>query len=201
MKEKILEVDANISLRPKISDMELGQGFVRLCFQSNEGVNRGEKLYIFDHRPEVVESVAKAVGENGTWEDINKAIKAIEKSATVIVMKKRVYIGETKMEFPYINLFPIKDGKIPTTLLSRVVLIGKHNANFWVLENHALWSWRSRSFSRTGRHWGMEMVCLTDEAHRIIVKENIRGHVSLTVLGLERRDRVSEEEFIVGWEP
>ena len=201
VKEKILETNANISLRPWIDDMELGQGFVKLCIRSSEGANMGEKLYVFDHRPEVVESVAKAVGENGTWDDMSMAAKAIDKPAKVIVMKKRVYIGETEREFLYINLFPIKDGKIPTTLLARVVLVGKHNANFSIMENHALWSWKSRSSSRTGRHWGMELVSLTDEAHCVIVKENIRGDVSLTVLGLERRDRVPEEEFVIGFEP
>ncbi|RMD64101.1 hypothetical protein D6833_04835 [Candidatus Parcubacteria bacterium] len=158
---------------------------------------------MFDHRPATLQA-AKAINPEASWEDRRKAeevlTEAVRQPAKVVVMEKT----DGEKTFYYVNLYPA-NGQKPTALFSETSYTGKHNAGFEIKEDNALWSWTSESSSRTGRHWEMMLVSLTDDDHKVIVDSygyaNI-GHSdeNLTVIGSEIR-QMAEEELAVDFEP
>ena len=203
-KRKVVEAVANVrisSASPLVGDKD----FVRFAMQSTGGgINVGHKLFVFDHRSATLQA-AKAKNPEASWEDRRKAeealAEAVRQPAKVVVMEKT----DGDKTFYYVNLYPTNGQKKPTALFSETSYVGKHNAGFSVKEDGALWSWRSESSSRTGAHWELVLVALTDETHKVIVDSygyaNI-GHSdeNLTVIGADIR-QVAEEEFVVDLEP
>lgn len=206
-KKVVVESMANVRISftdPLVNDKDFD--FVLFAIQSTDGgVNVGPKLFVFDHRPEVFWA-ARAVNPDVAGEDRRKTkealARAVRQPAKVVVMEKTDGGGEKT--FHYVNLYPT-DEKQPGALFSMTSYTGKHNAGFSVKENNALWSWKSESSSRTGAHWEMVLVVLTDETHRVIVNSygyaNI-GHSdeNLTVVGAEIR-QMSEEDLVIDFEP
>lgn len=212
-KKKLVEAVANVQI-PAASPLVGDKDFVQFAVQSTRGgVSVGRKLFVFDHRPATLQAAkaitatlqaAKAINLDASWEDLRKAEDALPETvrqpAKVVVMEKT----DGDKTFHYVNLYPA-NGQKPTALFSKTSYIGKHNAGFEVKEDNSLWSWTSESSSRTGRHWEMTLVALTDETHKVIVESdgyaNI-GHTdeNLTVIGAEIR-QMSEEDLVVDLEP
>lgn len=202
-KKNVVQVVANVRISgasPLVGDKD----FVRFAIQSTGGgVSVGRKLFVFDHRPATLQA-AKAINPESSWEDRRKLEEAlaevVRQPAKAVVMEKT----DGDKTFHYVNLYPA-NGQKPTALFSETSYTGKHNAGFSVKDDNALWSWTSESSSRTGRHWEMTLVALTDETHKVIVESdgyaNI-GHTdeNLTVIGAEIR-QMSEEDLVVDLEP
>lgn len=202
-KKMVVQAVANVQIgaaSPLVGDKD----FVRFAIQSTDGgVNVGRKLFVFDHRPATLQA-AKAINPDASWEDRRKAedalAEAIKQPAKVVVMEKT----DGEKTFHYVNLYPA-NGQKPAALFSETSYTGKHNAGFNVKEDNSLWSWTSESSSRTGAHWDMVLVALTDETHKVIVDSygyaNI-GHSdeNLTVIGADIR-QMAEEELVVDLEP
>jgi hypothetical protein len=203
--EKKMIVQAVANVRIGSSNSLVGdKDFVRFAIQSTGGgVSVGRKLFVFDHRPATLQA-AKAINPDASWEDRRKAedalAEAVRQPAKVVVMEKT----DGDRTFHYANLYPA-NGQKPTALFSETSYTGKHNAGFSVKDDGALWSWTSESSSRTGAHWELVLVALTDEAHKVIVDSygyaNI-GHSdeNLTVIGADIR-QMAEEELVVDLEP
>ncbi|MBI5222711.1 MAG: hypothetical protein HY980_04450 [Candidatus Magasanikbacteria bacterium] len=202
-KKMVVQTVANVRIgvaNPLVGD----KNFVRFAIQSTGGgVSVGRKLFVFDHRPAVLQA-AKAIISDASWEDRRKAeeslTEAIRQPAKVVVMEKT----DGDKTFHYVNLYPA-NGQNPTALFSETAYTGKHNAGFSVKEDGTLWSWMSESSSRTGAHWELVLVALTDETHKVIVESsgyaNI-GHTdeNLTVIAADIR-QMAEEELVVDLEP
>lgn len=202
-KRKVVEAVASVRIgvaNPLVGDKD----FVRFAIQSSGGgVSVGRKLFVFDHRSATLQA-AKAINPELSWEDRREAentlAEIVQQPAKVVVMEKT----DGDKTFHYVNLYPA-NGQKPTGLFSETSYTGKHNAGFKVKENNALWGWASQSSSRTGAHWEMVLVALTDETHKVIVESygyaNI-GHTdeNLTVIGAEIR-QMPEEDLVVNLEP
>lgn len=205
MEEKKVVVETVANVRISCTDLLVGdKGFVRFAIQSTGGgVNVGRKLFVFDHRSATLQ-VAKAINPDALWEDRRKAEKSLTETvrqpAKVVVMEKT----DGEKTFYYVNLYPA-NGQEPAALFSKTLYTGKHNAGFKVKEDNALWSWTSESSSRTGAHWEMVLVALTDDIQKMIVSSygyaNI-GHSdeNLTVIGADIR-QMSEEDLVIDLEP
>ena len=202
-KRKVVEAVANVWL--SAASLLVGdRDFVRFEIQSTGGgVNVGRKLLVFDRRLDTLQA-AKAINPDASREDRRKAedalAEAVRQPAQVVVMEKT----DGDKTFHYVNLYPA-NGHKPTALFSETPYTGKHNAGFEIKKNNGLWSWTSKSSSRTGAHWEMVLVALTDETHKVIVKSygyaNI-GHTdkNLTVIGPDIR-QMAEVEYAVDPEP
>jgi len=198
-KKMVVQAVANVRIscnNPLVGDKD----FVRFAIQSTGGgVSVGRKLFVFDHRPATLQA-AKAISPEASWEDRRKAedalAEAVRQPAKVVVMEKT----DGDKTFHYVNLYPA-NGQKPAALFSESAYTSKHNAGFSVKEDGALWSWTSESSSRTGAHWELVLVALTDETHKVIVNSygyaNI-GHSdeNLTVIGADIR-QMAEEELVV----
>lgn len=205
MEKKMVVQAAAANVRIGSSNPLVGdKDFVRFAIQSTGGgVSVGRKLFVFDHRPATLRA-AKAINPDASWEDRRKTedalAEAVRQPAKVVVMEKT----DGDKTFHYVNLSPANDQK-PAALFSETSYTGKHNAGFNVKENGSLWSWTSESSSRTGAHWELVLVALTDETHKVIVDSygyaNI-GHSdeNLTVIGADIR-QMAEEELVVDLEP
>lgn len=204
-KKMVAQAVANVRIStasPLVGDKD----FVRFAIQSTGGgVSIGRKLFVFDHRSATLQA-AKAINPKASWEDRRKAeevlAEAVRQPAKVVVMEKT----DGDKTFHYVNLFPVNgQSQKPTALFSETCYTGKHNAGFSVKEDSALWSWTSESSSRTGRHWELVLVVLTDETHKVIIDSygyaNI-GHSdeNLKVIAADIR-QMAEEELVVDLEP
>lgn len=199
-KKKVAEAVANVRIG-NTDFLVSEKGFVRFVIQSTGGgVEIGQKLFVFDHRSATIQA-AKAINPDVSWEDRHKAEEALTETvrqpAKAIVMEKT----DRDKTFHYVNLYPA-NGQKPVALFSETLHIGKHNAGFEIKEDNVLWSWTSESSSRTGAHWELVFVALTDDAHKVIFNSygyaNI-GHSdeNLTVIGTNIR-QIAEEELAVG---
>lgn len=199
-KKKVAEAVTNV--RIEIADFLVSEkGFVRFVVQSTGGgVKVGKKLFVFDHRSATLQAT-KAINPDMSWEDRHKAeealTEAVRQPAKAIVMEKT----DRDKTFHYVNLYPA-NGQKSMALFSETLHTGKHNAGFKIKEDNALWSWTSESSSRTGAHWELVFVALTDDVHKVIFNSygyaNI-GHSdeNLTVIGTDIR-QMAEEELAVG---
>lgn len=203
-KEVFTVIAANVRISNTNLLVSSNKGFVRFAIRSiSGGVNTGRELFVFDHRSATLQA-AKAFNLEAPWEDRCKAEEALDEAirqpAEIVVMEKTV--GEKT--YPYIKLYPT-NGQKSTLLFSETSYTGKHNAGFEIKKNNSLWSWTSESSSRTGRHWEMVFVALTDETRKVIVKSygyaNI-GHSNenLTVIGSDIC-RMSEADLAVNMQP
>jgi len=160
-KRKVVEAIArlyNISTADRlVGDMNS----VRFVIRSvGGGVVLGRKLFIFDHRPEVVEAA-----KTGDSFLVNRIFC---REARVVVMEK--IDGEKK--FYYVNVFPVPEGQKATCLFTETAYVKKWNADWYVKEDTSIWSWVSESRSRTSHHEEMRLVSLTDEDHAVVVHNN-----------------------------
>ncbi len=164
----------------------------------NVGENQGRRLYINDHRIEVICAARKVkygslLGRKKSEEELEKAIR---QPAKVEVMEK---IGSER-SFYYINLYQANVQKY-MNLFSRSSYISNNNAEFGVKLNDALWSWESVSSSPSGHHKEMVFLALTNDTHKVIIDShgcanNSDTDKNFTVIDSQIR-RLSEKEFSI----
>lgn len=204
-KEVVTEAVAKVQISCNVSCLG-GKDFVRFMVQSTGGgVCLGRRLYVFDHRPEVVKAAKMIEAFNSSVDNKarDEAKKSLEdvfhQSAKVVVMEK----SDKSESFQYLNLFPTDQS--PTALLSETSYIGKHNASYNIKQDSGLWTWTSESSSRTGCHTELVLVALTDNDHKVIVYSDGYANIShsddnLLVIGFDIQ-QMPEEDQIIDFEP
>lgn len=199
-KIKVIEAVANADIFTE-GKLELFPMFVRFVVQANSGVNRGHRLYISDHRQEVIRA-ARTVYHSPALER-EKYLIAKEELKRVIKLPAKVEVMEkieNERSFYYINLYQANVQKY-MNLLSISSYISNDKAEFEVKSNEALWSWESISSSPSGRYKEMVLLALTNDTHKVIIDSHgcaNNGHTdkNFTVIDSQIR-RLSEKEFSI----
>ncbi len=128
---------------------------IRLSLQVRGG-HSGQKLFIFDHRPEVVEA-ARFCKVTLSQE----ALEVFAQPAWVVVKKK---FGQ------YLNLLPIPRHYQPTARLYFGGFFAKKaKTGFRIEDDRSLWSWTSTG-GIPGRQRGTIVVALVDAHHPLVIK-------------------------------
>lgn len=202
-RRRVVEAVANIDIFLK-GGVEVLPAFARFFVQSiNIGKNQGRRLYINDHRIEVICAARKV--KYGSLLDRKSSEKELEKTirkpARVEVMEKI----EGNKRFYYINLYQ-KEENIQkcTSLLSVSSCSSKNNAEFEVKLNNALWSWKSVSSSSNGYHKEILFLTLTDEVHKVEIESsgyanngnNNKNLTVITIIDSQKRRFAEEKEFL-----
>lgn len=195
-KEVVARLPARVLIGRFIDfEISLSNDFVRFAFQSTGGgVEVGPKIFVFDHRKETIDFV-KEKGNNLDFRQKEEFLKVLNVTANVVVVKKT----SDKGEIEFINLFNISLKEKIVGLLSVTMYTEKHNAGFNIEEDNALFSFESRSSSRTGRHVEMLFLALTDDDHCVAIYKNGYanvGHDEPKIVRMGKEcEEFSEEEY------
>lgn len=202
-RRKVVEAVANIDIFIE-RGVEILPAFARFFVQSiNVGENQGRRLYINDHRIEVICAAKKVkygslLGRKKSEEELEKTIR---QPARVEVMEKI----EGNIKFYYINLYQKEENiQESKSLLSASSYSSKNNAEFEVKLDDALWRWKSVSSSSNGYHKEILLLTLTDEAHKVEIES--RGYANngntdknlavLTIIDSQKRRFVGSKELL-----
>jgi len=158
LKRKCIQANANVALDLNtIMEAKLHQaeGYVRFMVQSKRFEKKlGRRLYLFDHRPAIVEFVANnPLPENHDLVH-PKRVEYFEKLQDIVNTPARVSVMEKEdknYKFNYVNLFQTTapPEKINTMLSTAYYIVGMDpngSVNGYSIKaNYALWMWLSRS--------------------------------------------------------
>jgi len=163
--EKIRIPVRRINYTPEFGDFDFSRtkdGFLKITItvESSKRSIKADRLFIYDHRKQVVEIAQSYGGEGYDGFLLQDLTQIIRQPALVQV----VQVGNRE----HINLYDYS-GETPEAMMTVQWLIWKAGSHYEILRDYSYWSWSTTARSRTGRHEECVLVSITDNKRRILL--------------------------------